>query len=230
MWRRKAPAAALLRDRRGSPALEFALVAPLMITLVMGGYDIATIVLTSRRLISAAQSAVEIGTELSVQPDQSTSLTPAQAYTASSAIYAYLPALATGQDTSVFSVTLSAVVFTVLPPGCTKGCAYAGATAWSVPMAGGQAVTRPCGPVAQVAAGVPVTLTNIPTAGITAPTSVLVADVSYVYTPMFADFITGPLTLRKTAFLPPRLGAAGQYVEYDVANAAADKQICPGFL
>lgn len=224
------PIRALPRDRAGSPAIEFALLAPVMLVMLTGSYDLTQVLIAMRRVTSAAQEIVQIATELSVQPDQTTSLTVTQDYQAQSAIYALIPGLKSGADTSQFSVTLSAVVFVATPSGCTAGvnCAYSANTAWSVPLLrGGQ--TRPCGAVTQVASSQQATIANLPTSGMTALSSVVVADVSYVYQPLFSGFLTGPLTLRRTAFLPPRAGKPTQYVQYDLANAT-DPAICPGYL
>ena len=58
-------------------------------------------------------------------------------------------------------------------------------------------------------------------------TSVVVADVSYKYQPLFSGFVTGPITLQRTAFLPPRAGKPSQWVQYDKANASNDPAVCP---
>jgi hypothetical protein len=65
----------------------------------------------------------------------------------------------------------------------------------------------------------------------TALTSLVVVDVSQVYTPLFS-IITGPLTIATTAMLVPRVGTASQYVEYDLAGIAAGSSpnVCTGYL
>lgn len=57
--------------------------------------------------------------------------------------------------------------------------------------------------------------------------SVVVADMSYKYQPLFGRFITGPITLQRTAFLPPRAGKPSQYVHYDHDNPATTPAVCP---
>lgn len=120
-------APALLRDRSGSPAIEFALVTPLMFTILAGTYDVTQALIAMRRATSTAQEIVQIATELAVQPDQSNALTVDQAKQAMTAIYAIIPGLKTGTDTSPFSITLSAIVF-VANKDCVVGgkCIYAG--------------------------------------------------------------------------------------------------------
>ncbi len=219
----------LLRDRSGSPAIEFALVAPLMFTILAGSYDVTQIFIAMRQVTSTAQEVVQIATEQAVQPDQSNALTVQQAYQAMTAIYAMIPRLKTGADTSPFSVTLSAIVF-FANPGCVVGgnCTYVAGIAWSVALPQGLQVTRPpCGIVTQVTPDQQATVNNLPSSGMTTLTSVVVADVSYKYQPLFSGFVTGPITLQRTAFLPPRAGKPTPWVQYDKANASNDPAVCP---
>jgi Flp pilus assembly protein TadG len=222
----------LRKDRLGGPALEFAIVAPVMVMLLLGGLDASDALLTWRRVATAAREIAIIATEMSVQPDLTTVLTPAQAYQASTAIYALFPQLKSPANTARYSVTLSAIVFTATPPGCdpAANCVYTASTAWSYALPMGQNVTRPCGVLQQVPPGAAASLQTVPTAGMTALTSVLVADVTVVYVPVFTAFITRPITMSRSAFMPPRTANPNQYVEYDVANAATDKAVCPGWL
>jgi Flp pilus assembly protein TadG len=217
--------------------MEFALIAPVMFILLIGSYDITQLLIARQQVVSTAQQIVEIATELSIQPDQTTSLTINQAYQAETAIYALMPRLKSGSDTNKFSVTLSAAVFTATPAGCTPGtnCSYVANTAWSKmlslsTLSPNVPITRPCGVIPQVAATQQVTINNLPTAGMTALTSIVIADVTYVYQPLFSGFFVGSVTLNRTAFLPPRVGSATRYVQYDLANSTTDTSICPGFL
>jgi Flp pilus assembly protein TadG len=223
----------IFRSRAGSPAIEFALLAPVMIFLLTGTYDVIQLLIAQRRIVSTAQQIVEIATELSIQPDQSLSLTTAQVYQAETAIYAMIPGLKSGSDTNKFWVTLSAVVYTGTPAGCVSGvnCTYVANTAWSSALPqSATPLTRPCGIIPQVAATQQSAITNLPTADMTVLTSIVVADVSYTYLPLFTGFVTGPVKLQTTAFLPPRAGTVLQYVQYDLANAKTNPSVCPGFL
>ncbi len=217
------------RDRRGSPALEFAIILPVMVTMLMGVFDASQALIAMRQVTTASQEIAEIATELSVQPDGSTSLTPTQAYQSSTAVFAIMPQLKAQAPSTGFAVTLSAVVFKATPTGCTSNCVITASTAWSVPLSLGRAVTRPCGVLAQVSASTSPSLTTLPTAGMTALSSVVVADVSYTFTPLFGRFF-GSFSIFRSTFLPPRVGTAQQYVEYDTANATTDKSICTGYL
>lgn len=209
------------------PAIEFALIAPVMFTILAGSYDVTQILIAMRQVTSTAQEIVQIATEQAVQPDQSNALTVQQAYQAMTAIYAMIPRLKSGADASQYSVTLSAVVFSA-NKGCVVGgaCTYVAGTAWSVALPQGLQVTRRCDEVQQVTPDQQATISNLPTSGMTTLTSVLVADVSYRYRPLFSGFITGPVTMQSTAFLPPRAGKPEQFVQYDRANASNNPAVC----
>jgi hypothetical protein len=222
----------LLRARTGSPAIEFALLAPVMIVLLTASYDITQSLIAQCQVTRTAHQIVEIATQLSIKPDMSMSLTTIQAYQAQTAIYALIPGLKLSRDINKFSVTLSVVVFIPVPAGCLSdvNCSFIARTAWSNALPEGIRITRPCGAVTQVAADQPVTINSLPTAGMTTATSVVVADVSYVYQPIFTSFFTGAIVLRRTAFMPPRIGKPAEYVEYDPATAGSNPSVCPGFL
>lgn len=224
-------ATALLFDRSGSPAIEFALIAPVLFMILAGSYDVTQIFIAMRQVTSSAQEIVQIATEQAVQPDQSNVLTVQQAYQAMTAIYAMLPGLRSGDDASPYSVTLSAIVFAANTPGCAAGSTCAN-VAWSTALSlSATKVRRRCGVVVtQVAPTEQVTIDSIATLGMTTVKSVVVADVSYMYQPLFSGFITGPVTLRRTAFLPPRAGDPTQYVQYDKDNASTNSDICPGYI
>jgi hypothetical protein len=222
----------LWHARGGAPAIEFALLAPVMAVLLTGSYDVTQLLIAQRQVTTAAQEIAEIATELSVQRDQSTSLTIDQAYQAQTAVYGMMPALKSGRDTNAFSVTLSAVVFIAIPAGCLSGenCTYVGNIAWSVALPQGLQVTRPCGVVAQTKPTQQATINDLPTSGMTSMTSMVVADVSYIYQPLFTRFIGGSITLRRTALMPSRSGKLSKYTLYDIASNGANRSVCEGFL
>lgn len=206
------------------------MVAPVMFSILAGTYDITQIFIAMRQVTSTAQEIVQIATEQAVQPDQTISLTPQQAYQAQTAIYAIMPRLKSGVDSSQYSVTLSAIVLVPNPPGCVArdGCTYVANTAWSTALSLGQKRRRSCGVVAQVASTEPATMSNLPIWGMSSVTSVLVVDVTYTYQPLFTSFITGPVTFQRSAFLPPRAGKPTDYVKYDKDNSSRNADVCPG--
>jgi Flp pilus assembly protein TadG len=251
----------LLRDARGLVAIEFALVFPAMLVMLMGMYDASAGMIAYRRVTDAAETAAVMATELSVQLSNNgttcfsapcTSLTPAQAKQASSAIYGMMPNLYS-QAGAVFSVTMSAISYNVSPKNCvpsgTTTCSYTPNVAWSVVLSYGSTsingvpVNRPCGSPIQVAQTATPTRNTVPTLGMSPLSSILIVDVAYVYNPLFSYVFTGPITFKHSAFLPSRIAVATptlsnqpantstfSFIQYDVNNTStSDSNICPGY-
>jgi Flp pilus assembly protein TadG len=258
--------------RRGTAAVEFALLFPVLVVLMFGLVDASNALIAYRRVTVAAEEAALIGTELSVQQDGSTSLSPTQVYQASSAIFGVMPGLEAQGSAQPFSVTMSAVVFTGVagtgvPSGCTTTCTsytqYNASVAWSVPLSsfatsgqylGTQAFRGPSGPstkcgtayLTQVPQATPPTFTSVPTQNMTPLSSVLVVDVTYLFTPLFTKVFSGPVTFSHTSMLPPRLAPpsyAPQYIAYDLTASGTGSSttytantdssatyICSGYL
>jgi hypothetical protein len=90
---------------------------------------------------------------------------------------------------------------------------------------------RQCGALTQVAAGTSPSLATLPTAGLTGLSSLIVADVQYTFSPLFLKFITGPISMFRSAYLPTRVGSATMYVQYlPPTGATGDVFVsCPGY-
>jgi Flp pilus assembly protein TadG len=214
---------------RGVVSLEFAAIAPVLLLMIIGAFDIARAIACWQQTLAAAQWVAMSASDLSVQVDSSTSLTPAQATMAMTAIYGAMPQIQEGLYTGNYSVTLSGVYYT------PAGLANAASIIWSVPLLVGngrqQTARRTCGTVQQVAT-MPQDSTNlkfVPTANVSIPTTLVVADVHYRFTPMFFNFITGPIDFWETYPFPLPIGANNQSVCYDIANPD-DGYLCPGYV
>jgi Flp pilus assembly protein TadG len=225
---------------RAVASLEFGLIAPVMGIFLMGLVDISNAIITLRRLNAAVQQIGLMATQLSVQPNQTTTLTVAQLNTASSIIYSVLPQLgsvaiynAKTNPLPPYAVVVSDVVFAPTATGCLAGLtctSYTANLAWSVPLQYGQQINRACGTITQTAATTNPSIVNnlpssIPTAGITsALTSTLVVDIVYNYTPVFGKFF-GPLTMRQTAYFNQR-SIVAPYITYNTAGASSGGVVC----
>ncbi len=255
------------RGRSGSVALEFAVVIPVLIVVTLSAFDLIGAVTAWRRVRAAATSTAEIATALAVTSSGGTVsnvLTSSQVNQASTAIFAYLPALRAA--TIPFSVTLSAVYFTPLAvgTGCSNGSCvcltttsaasgggtsnsiaphingtttattsttangtttsitvqcYTATTAWTSPLPTSYASAlqskRLCNALLTPTTSTAASLTSLPM-GVYGPYSLLVADLTYKFTPMFLGYIMGSITFAETAYVPPRIGSPGanNYVEY----------------
>jgi Flp pilus assembly protein TadG len=130
MLDRRRGLAATLAERKSVVALEFAIVAPILLTLSLATFDIARALLIWQQINNAAEAVVEGAEKLSVTqlPNGSvaSSLTPVQMQTVMTTVYAQIPGLNLAIPTGAaypgsFSVTLSSVAFTPLCPNPQTG-------------------------------------------------------------------------------------------------------------
>jgi Flp pilus assembly protein TadG len=153
---RRRPAWRFWRDRRSTAALEFAFIAPVLVVMLLGTFEIANAALVYEEVQNAAHSIPASVSNLAVQGDGSTSLTYAQIQLAASEIWAEIPELRTGFQDGTKSITISSVTFIqqypVAPPAqqtvqpaksCTPNsasktlCTYTPTVVWSVGYTGG---------------------------------------------------------------------------------------------
>ncbi len=214
----------LRADRRGVAALEFALLAPALVVIVLGLYDISKAVIVWWQLSAAAGAIARIGTTYAATPDNTNVLSTTQAASASTAIFAVIPALAQGPS-SRYGVTMTSVVMTPTVPGCSSNCTYLSNTAWSLALQGA-APLRPCGSPGQVADGTPSSSLTLPLDAFTrAP--LLVVDVTYDFIPLFNTFFGHALTFMETAYLATRTGNDAAWIRLTGPQAAQAQ--CPGY-
>jgi hypothetical protein len=154
----------------GIASIEFALLAPVMASMMCGMVDLTDAIIANQRVSTTAEEVGEIATQQSVQPDLTTSLTVAQVLTAQTAIYGILPEVRYLPSSS-FSVTISEISYNgysyppssvpctpaspvqqscypcnVLGLGASGNCPYNYYNvAWSIPLTYGGQVERPCG-------------------------------------------------------------------------------------
>ena len=234
-------------------AVEFALVVPTLVLLIIGAFDIAKVMILYEQVENAAHTIPVTASNLAVQADFSTSLTVDQVQQALSAMFAEIPWIRSGNETGTRSVTMSSVTFIQTVPTClpsaTVACAAKPNVAWSVSYnrtwsgsptdpnaAGFTNVVRACGVLNQTlpTAGSVADLTSLRTASVVNPTPILVVDVHYRYTPVFFNFVTGPVDLWASSYWPVRSAASNtavsqQYTKYDIANKLLGAGKCAGF-
>lgn len=247
--------------RDGVVALEFAVIAPVLALMLVGAYDVAHSLFVWQQAVTAAEMVVNTANTLAQESESTTTyanLTPNQATLAMSVIYAVMPWLRNSSFGANYSVTLSAAEFLASENATTPGTtAY---LAWTAPLtatglsaldsANGasapgsylQSHPRYCtgnpatgsnqlAAVSQVPQDI-TTLQDAPVSNITTPGTLLIADVSYQYNPLFFKFITGSITFWATAVATPVAGSTNQPVDYDKANAPTSSYgtICTGYL
>ncbi len=190
--------------RAGLAGIEFALVAPVLLTMFLGTVDISGALLTARRMEIAAGSVAEIGTTAASQTQTLNQLTDVQAWQATTAPFALFPAWTAKINQGSFAITLSAIAFSATPAGCTQACGYTANVRWSVGNELGVARLRACGPLAAAPNGDAASYLTLPVGNFGA-TSLLVADISYTFVPMFFGFLVGAIPMMQSAYVSPRI-------------------------
>jgi Flp pilus assembly protein TadG len=233
--------------RNGVAALEFAILAPIMATILVGIFDITKCVILWEQLTNTALSIAESASALAIQPDGSSSLTQTQAQQALSVIFAEMPWLRAGIATgnpgagvvpaNTVAAVLTSVSYQPTVSTCTASCSYVPVVQWSKAYSGhnfmtGSSVLRPCTTLTQTNPGAGYTVTTVPTQqistsyqndGNTNPDPFLVADVKFIYVPFFFRFLTGPVTLASSSFAgTPRSNAANTSISWTTYTTTSD--------
>jgi hypothetical protein len=228
-------------DRRAVAALEFVLVAPLLLVLFFGVYDLSSAARVYQEVYNAAHSIPSSASSMAVTSgaNGATNLTYAEIQLAESQIWAQIPDLRSGFRDPLKSVTISSVVFELTNPTCVpkaspqNQCNYTPYVVWSVAYAGGDSartfnyVLRSCAVALNQSvanAGAPSDITNIRTAGVTTPdpnvappSPILVVDVNLQYNPIFG-LLPNSFNFWATGFWPVRSVQAIQQVQLNPPN------------
>ncbi len=222
-----------LGETRSVSSVEFALMVPIIFTLVAAVYDIARALIAWEEVNNAASAVVQAAQKLSVSAGTPvTQLTYTQMQTAMTSVYAQMPRLNLGNGTGMFNgpfaVTLSGVEYY---PTCTytnfascTGGPQTPYTLWSSNLTfGGQELLKPvpgqtntllraCGPLTPVASfpnnanQLNVMISPV-LAGTTSMTMApqVVADVRYTFSPYFFFFVKS-VTFWASATMPSPVG------------------------
>ncbi len=240
------------RCRRAVAAMEFAMVAPIMVICFFGTVDICRAFIAWAEVNNSAVAIAQAAEKLSVITANSlTKLTTTKMQAAMSTIYAQMPGLDYGNGDGFlgkgsFAVTLSGVVFT---PTCynTANCpAQAPITIWSSYLSeGGSSLNqtntvlnpllRACGPLTaqpnfpnnstQLLVMATPTLITGGSANMTMVPQV-VADVRFTFIPTFNMFVHA-ITFWASATLPSPLGGTQNPISSDTTGATGNAVNCP---
>lgn len=204
--RRPRDGAAVRRAFRGCgsgiAAVEFALVAPFLLVLLLAGAETSRFVVVTSRLtqIASTEAGLLAARTATDGPASTDDLLFVQS--AATVIFPRLLSETVGRAggwQADIGLTLSSVVFSPTAAGCTSNCTYTAKVLFSW---GSRA--RPCLVTLSSApdAAAPST-TTLPTDVFTSG-SLVVADVVYTYVPLFGSGLVPTLTLRRSAYVQPR--------------------------
>jgi Flp pilus assembly protein TadG len=187
-------------DRAGVSAVEFAIIAPIMILLGLGGVDSAHYIEATQEINVAAKT---IGQMLTENTTGDVNYVDLQFYHDSTVI-AFPEVLADAAKKSIqwsndISITMSSIKFTATPANCTSSCTYTPKVIWT---AGNNPRTcgKPLLPVVDASVPSPTTL---PT-DVYGPGSLIVVDISYNFTPVFSSVLPSPISIARSIYLAPR--------------------------
>lgn len=183
-------------DLRGVAAVEFALILPLMLLLYLGSTQIVQSLMASRKLSIVARSL----SDLVAQQPAGTNLTDTQL----NDIFAAASSIMSPFSTASLKMTVSSVEFA---PKTSPATGYDAKPRWSVLRNG--SLPRPCAILTPVPDATQNGINKMPV-GLYAAGSVIVADVSYTYTPAFGGQLLAWSTsesnvrMSRTLYMRPR--------------------------
>ena len=198
-------------NSRAIAAVEFALVLPLLVLILLGGSETSRMLAFQRHVINYTNG---MAFDLAGSTSQ---ITAAQMYNMTTQMGILVPELADGEyawpatfaANNRFMVGFTMVVMTPTVAGCINNCTYTANVAWSW-----GAMPRPCGVLTSASNTASYSATTLP-AGAFQPGAVMVVDVQAVYPVTFASrFMTG-FTLVRSAYYPVRNYTAGVYPPTD---------------
>jgi hypothetical protein len=237
----------IVAETRSVVALEFALVAPILLSLTLGGVDGARALLIWTEIHNAANAIAQAAEKLSVTTDPATGvitteLTADQMQQAMSIIYAEIPGLNLGNGGGLFpgsfQVALSSIGYT---PVCAQAANCGSQVAfvhWSsgLSVGGSQLLSgaaRVCSPTPTQVAQFPDTSANWTDmvspvlAGGQAMTLApqIVADVAYNFTPYFPLFLHSSHMVA-SATMPAPVGGLNQAISLNTNAPTGNVVFC----
>ena len=199
----------LIRAEQGVAALEFAIIAPVLILLYVGASELAQAAMTSKRVESLSRTLVDLVSQQPTSSQSSSLPAPGNATTqpALQAIFNASLAVLAPSPLATLTMTVSAVDIVNNASGVC--CVFK--VRWSYTQGG---TLRPCAvnltPVPPTQAPSPNTVSSAMTpplsgSALSVPIPILISDVSYVYSGAFPsswiNFLSG---MHRTSYMLPR--------------------------
>jgi len=197
------------RRQEAAGAVEFAFVSPILLLLLLMGFDTGRYVLATQRVQEVANSVAEM---LSQTPPASPPLRQGSTdgvvqdsdlhYFSDSAMATYPEVLAVANNSGVYwwqllTVQMSSIEFIATPNNCTNNCTYTPKVVWSNgARVCGLAITA----TADTSTYAPATL---PT-DVFGPGSIIAVDVFYTFKPTVGAAFMPSISIERSAYMAPR--------------------------
>ena len=215
--------AKFLRNRAGISAIEFAVAAPVLILLLVFGFDIARFVISTEKVVNVAST---VGQMISQNTTGTVNYVDVQFYR-DSAMVIFPQILADAKQQNIawyndISITMSSINFVASPSGCTTSCTYKPEVVWS----GGsnpRSCTAPITSSSDTAAPSPTTLP----VDVYGPGTLIVVDVTFTFKPTIAPSFMKNINISRSYYLAPRFVPMVKYAVISGDNGIAAE--CPKY-
>ena len=201
-------------------SIEFALIVPVCILLLLAGIDLARYIIFGSKCTAVANS---IGEMIAVTPSNSNASTIGDGLINSSDIQTYYKSAAftfpemLSQNTQggqywqqILQINISSISFSVSPNACTTSCQYTPKLDWTFSSAagtkfGGKDVIRQCGINFNKVSDVASYSSDSLPSSVFSTRSLIVVDVFYRFEPLFflTPFLSGQI-IERSIYFPPR--------------------------
>jgi hypothetical protein len=214
-----------LFDRRATSAVEFALVLPFLMTLLLGSFELQRLLRHERRLTLAANTTAQLLAQRQLGDDS-----PLESDRNS--IIQIIPELTAAFGSNIWenlAHQITLVAFRPTVPGCTQSCTYrahvaqiwpASAPALTVPF---NDMRRQCGELTRSAAGSPPSNTTLPVPF--GPGVLIVVDLRLAFRPLIGSAFLPASLLTRQGFASPRFARS----DFRFPAGQSNVLTCTGF-
>ncbi len=183
-------------SRRAVAAVEFAMIMPVLLLLFLGSFDAGNAIAVYAKVRAATYSLAAItnqygdGTNPNYSPISTTTMTTI-----------------TGAASAILA-PYSSTPITLVISQIKATSATAAVVSWSYSPTSGQALAQ-----GATFTGLPANFASNTCTSVSGsnPCYAIYAQVSYVFSPMFGAFLTGPITLSDSLYTTPRVSTCVQY-------------------
>lgn len=184
----------LIASNRGVAGTEFALVVPVLLVLLLGGYELSRAIGAATRATYMANGLAELVSQATLElSERDLNRIIETAPLLNPDIIDYAREANRDDFWNVAEIVISSVQYAPLDPDCETACTYQGDMIFS--HASKNATPRSCGPAAAAALLPP---------EVAGKGSLIVVEVAVPYEATFADIAVLPMRFERTVYLRPR--------------------------